>query len=65
MTEVLIVRYPRLMEDEGRHEYVMGPLPRAAAIQWVHDQKGQYFTPGDYYLVTVGHAADGEEDDDE
>jgi hypothetical protein len=48
---VLIMRYPCLMEDEGRHFFVEGPIPREDAKRWIANQKDQYFKPSDYYIV--------------
>lgn len=52
MNDTIIMRYPVLMEDEGRHFYEAGPMPRALAEAWIKAQKNEYFKPGDYYLVT-------------
>lgn len=48
---VIVMRYPVLMEDEGRHFYEKGPLPRLEAEAWIAAQKDEYFKPEDYYLV--------------
>ncbi len=50
---VIIMRRPVLMEDEGRHFYEKGPLPREEALKWITAQKDEYFKPGDYYLAEV------------
>ena len=49
--KVIIMRYPVLMEDEGRHFFIKGQMTQAEAKKWIDEQKGQYFTPGDYYIV--------------
>jgi hypothetical protein len=49
--QVNIMRYPCLMEDEGRHFFISGPMPRAEAEAWIANQKGEYFGPGSYYLT--------------
>lgn len=46
-----IMRFPCLMEDEGRHFTIKTGLTRKEAEDWIAAQKGQYFSPGDYYLV--------------
>ncbi len=51
-TTVVIMRRPCVQEDEGRHFYVKGPLTEAEAKAWIAAQKGEYFSPGDYYTVT-------------
>jgi len=48
---VVIMRYPVLMEDEGRHFFVMGPMTREAAEKWISEQKDEYFKPSDYYIA--------------
>ena len=48
---VVVMRSPCLMEDEGRHFFVMGPVSIAIAKAWIADQKDQYFKPGDYYIL--------------
>jgi hypothetical protein len=42
------------MEDEGRHFYIMGPVTREVAENWIKAQKDEYFKPGDYYITEVG-----------
>lgn len=49
--QVIIMRYPVLMEDEGRHFKIKGPLPKVEAEQWIANQKDEYFKPSDYYIV--------------
>lgn len=49
--QVLIMRHPVLMEDEGRNFFVNGPMSREEAETWIKAQKGEYFQPGDYYIV--------------
>jgi hypothetical protein len=51
---VIIMRAPCLMEDEGRHFHIDGPLPREEAEKWIAAQKDEYFRPSDYYLVPAG-----------
>lgn len=51
MESVIIMRYPCLMEDEGRHFYIKGPLPKDEAMEWIKAQKDEYFKPRDYYIV--------------
>lgn len=48
---VIIMRYPVLMEDEGRHFYTKGPLSEEEALEWIKNQKDEYFKPSDYYIV--------------
>lgn len=49
--EVVIMRYPVLMEDEGRHFYIRGPIPEEEAKRWIEAQKDEYFKPSDYYMT--------------
>jgi hypothetical protein len=42
------------MEDEGRHFYVKSFSTREDAKKWINAQKGEYFTPGDYYIAERG-----------
>lgn len=53
---VIIMRHPCLMEDEGRHFYVRGPIEREEAKEWIAAQKGEYFQPGDYYILDAKEA---------
>lgn len=46
----VIMRRPCLPEDEGRHFFIKGPLPRATAEHWVALQAGEFFRPSDYYI---------------
>jgi hypothetical protein len=46
-----VFRRPVVMEDEGRHFNVEGPLTYSEAETWIAAQAGQYFGPGDYYIV--------------
>lgn len=48
---VIIMRYPVLMEDEGRHFFEKGPIIREEAEEWIVNQKDEYFKPSDYYIV--------------
>lgn len=48
---VVIMRYPCLMEDEGRHQFIMGPIRRWEANNWIQKQKDEYFRPSDYYIA--------------
>ena len=48
----VVMRSPCLMEDEGRHFYI-GSFPTLTeAESWIESKKGQYFGPGDYYILT-------------
>lgn len=47
----VIMRKPVVMEDEGRHFAISFVNSRAAAEAWIAAQKGQYFGPGDYYVI--------------
>jgi hypothetical protein len=47
---VTVMRYPVVMEDEGRHEYIM-TTNRITAKEWIANQKDQYFKPFDYYIA--------------
>lgn len=47
----MVMRYPVIMEDKGRHELVQSFENRTEAEAWVARQKGEYFGPGDYYIV--------------
>lgn len=48
---VVIMRYPVLMEDDGRHQFIMGPITRSEADEWISKQKDEYFKPSDYYIT--------------
>lgn len=50
---VNVMRHPCLMEDEGRHFFVLGPVPREVAQGFIEAQRGEYFGPGDYYIVPL------------
>ena len=50
-TQVIIMRRPVLMEDEGRHFYEKGPISRKEAEDWIKSQRDEYFKPSDYYIV--------------
>lgn len=50
-TRFVIMRYPVLMEDEGRHEFVKEFTSYTKAKEWIVSQKNQYFTPADYYIT--------------
>lgn len=52
--EVIIMRFPVLMEDEGRHFFVKGPIDEDEARKWIANQKDEYFKPGDYYITSIG-----------
>ena len=45
-----IMRHPVLMEDEGRHFLIKSKVERKEAEEWIAKQKGEYFSPGDYYI---------------
>ena len=47
---VIVMRSPCLMEDEGRHHFVRSFTSRKAAEKWIEKQKGEYFNPSDYYI---------------
>lgn len=47
----VIMRHPVLMEDEGRHHLIKTNLTRQEAADWIAKQKGEYFSPGDYYIM--------------
>lgn len=48
---VIIMRWPVLPEDEGRHFFIKGPLPEEEAKEWIAAQKDEYFRPSDYYTT--------------
>lgn len=48
---VVIMRYPCLMEDEGRHEFIKRCATKEEAKRWIAAQEGEYFKPGDYYIA--------------
>ena len=48
---IVIMRYPVLMEDEGRHQAVKIVDTREEAEQWIKAQKDEYFRPSDYYIA--------------
>lgn len=50
--EYIVIRYPVLMEDEGRHHLINTFRTREEAEGWIKGQEGQYFKPGDYYIAT-------------
>jgi len=60
MNNVVIMRRPSTMEDEGRHFYIKGPLPFEKAKEWIEKQKGKYFSSCDYYTVTALKVPDDE-----
>ena len=39
------------MEDEGRHFHVKTFSTRREATDWIEAQKGEYFSPGNYYIA--------------
>lgn len=45
------MRYPVLMEDEGRHFFERCFNTREEAEAWIKAQKDEYFKPGDYYIA--------------
>ena len=47
----IVMRYPVLMEDEGRHHFISPFDTREEAQAWIDSQKGEYFKPGDYYIA--------------
>ena len=49
---VIVMRSPCLMEDEGRHHFVKRFDSRMEAEQWIEKQKDEYFRPSDYYICT-------------
>ena len=46
-----IMRYPVLMEDEGRHFFIRACETLEEAKKWIKDQEKEYFKPGDYYIT--------------
>lgn len=52
MEDFIIMRYPVLMEDEGRHFFIERFPTKVEAENWIAAQKDEYFKPGDYYIVT-------------
>lgn len=48
---IAIMRCPVLMEDEGRHELIKICDTQLEADEWIKDQEGEYFGPGDYYIL--------------
>lgn len=48
----VVMRYPVIMEDEGRHFYIKGFDTRDEAKAWIAAQANEYFKPGDYYILT-------------
>lgn len=48
--QVVVMRSPCLMEDEGRHTFVM-TCCRAIAEAWIRKQEDEYFKPSDYYIA--------------
>ena len=51
--QFIVMRHPVLMEDEGHHEFIKCYDKEEDALEWVKKQKGEYFSPGDYYVATV------------
>lgn len=51
LKSVIVMRYPTLPEDEGRHHFITRLPSREAARGWIKAQKGKYFGPGDYYIA--------------
>ena len=49
--QVIIMRRPVLMEDEGRHFFEKGPISKKEAEKWIEAQKDEYFKPSDYYII--------------
>jgi hypothetical protein len=47
MKTYAVMRYPCLMEDEGRHEYIKTFFTKKEAKEWIAKQEGQYFRPQD------------------
>lgn len=52
MTLAHIMRRPVLMEDEGRH-LLIKTTTKEEALDWIEAQKGEYFGPGDYYIIEI------------
>lgn len=52
--DIIIMRHPVLMEDEGRHFYIMTCKSEEEAREWIASQKGEYFSPSDYYMTSIG-----------
>jgi hypothetical protein len=49
--KIIVMRYPVLMEDEGHHILAKTFDTRKDAEAWVQAQKGEYFSPSDYYIL--------------
>lgn len=47
----VVMRYPVLMEDEGRHFLERICSSREEAEEWIAAQKDEYFKPQDYYIA--------------
>ena len=48
----IVMRSPCLIEDEGRHFFI-GTFTRVEdAYSWIASQKGSYFGPSNYYVIT-------------
>lgn len=54
MTDVLVVRHPVLMEDEGRYTVVRSFSSVREAQEWIDKQANEYFKPGDYSILEEG-----------
>lgn len=46
-----VMRYPCLMEDEGRHFFINVYPTKQEAKDWIASQEGEYFRPSDYYIA--------------
>jgi hypothetical protein len=49
--KVAIMRYATIMEDEGQETYIKNFDTKLDAEKWIARQKGEYFGPGDYYII--------------
>lgn len=49
---IAVMRYPVLMEDEGRHSFVKSFPTKELALDWIQHQENEYFKPQDYYILT-------------
>jgi hypothetical protein len=47
----IIMRYPVLQEDEGRHFFIKSCKNKQEAEDWITAQRDEYFKPSDYYIV--------------
>lgn len=50
--EYIIVRLPCLPEDEGRTFFIKSVASEQEGKDWIAQQEGEYFGPGDYRVMT-------------